>query len=165
MLLQDAFTEFEYAKDHSVETRRWYTARLGHFMTWANGQGIHHIREISAPLVRRYLDYRRTTPSAKGKPLDSHTLHGHVRTIKALLHWAVREDLLDERVPRRIEMPRKEVKVLTIFTECHLDLLFAAAEGGDSPARVACLRPFWPSSFIRVPEMPNFVRCGWTMCV
>jgi hypothetical protein len=34
--------------------------------------------------------------------------------------------LLDEKVPRRIEMPRKAAKVLTIFTERHLDLLFAA---------------------------------------
>lgn len=135
--LRDAFTEFEYAKDHSAESRRWYTSRLGAFITWANGQGIHNIEEVTAPLVRRYLDYRRTTPSALGKPLDSHTLHGHARAIKALLHWAVREDLLDEKVPSRIEMPRKEAKVLAVFTERHLDLLFAACEQGDSPAFVA----------------------------
>jgi site-specific recombinase XerD len=135
--LPDAFTEFEYSKDHSPTSRRWYASRLGAFIVWAEGQGTTDIEAVTAPLVRRYLDYRRNAISATGKPIDSHTLHGHARAIKALLHWAVREDLLDEKVPRRIEMPRKEVKVLTIFTERQLDLLFAAAEQGDSPAHVA----------------------------
>jgi hypothetical protein len=44
------------------------------------------IEDLTAPLVRRYLDYRRTAPTTSGKSLDSHPLHGHARVVRTLLH-------------------------------------------------------------------------------
>jgi hypothetical protein len=62
------------------------------------------LERITALLVRRYIDERRTVPSRTGKPLDSHTLIGHVRAIRALLHWAVVEGIIDANVPKRIAL-------------------------------------------------------------
>jgi site-specific recombinase XerD len=129
MELTAAFQEFAYSKDWSAESRRWYACRLGAFRGWAAGEGVTQLEDVNAPLVRRYIEYRRTTPSARyGKLLDSHTLHGHVRVLRALLHWAAREDLLEEKVARRISLPKKEEKVLAVFTPQQLDRLFTAAE-------------------------------------
>ena len=137
MLLSDALIEFGYAKDHTPASRSWYRSRLGAFIQWATEEGVTDLAAVTAPLVRRYIDTRRTAISRTGKPLDSHTLHGHARAIRAFLRWAVKDDLLDERVPKRLEMPKREQKVMTVFSPEQLDLLFRACEGAESPAFVA----------------------------
>ncbi|HLZ20956.1 MAG TPA: tyrosine-type recombinase/integrase [Ktedonobacterales bacterium] len=137
MLLDAAFTEFGYAKDHTPASRAWYRSRLGAFTTWAKGQGTTAVEDITAPLVRRYIEEPRTATSKTGKPLDSHTLHGHARAIRAFLNWAVRDELLDEKVTKRLTMPKREQKVLAIFTPAQLDLLMGACDQGETPEYVA----------------------------
>ena len=78
MELAAAFTEPAYAKDWTPSSRRWFTSRLGAFFSWAEAQGVTELERITVPLVRRYVDDRRTTPSRTGKPLDSHTLNRNV---------------------------------------------------------------------------------------
>src|SRR5581483_8104850 len=114
MLLSDAVIELRYAKDWSKESARWYAGRLKLFTDWAAMQGATTLEDVTPILVRRYLAYLQERPSASGKRLDSHTVHGHVRIIRTLLFWAVSEGLIDETVPRRIKPPRKEEKVLQV---------------------------------------------------
>jgi site-specific recombinase XerD len=138
MQLAATFTEFAYSKDWSPSSRRWYACRLGAFNEWLTGEGITEVEGITAPLVRRYIEYKRHAPSQRyGKTLDSHTLHGHVRAIRALLNWAVKEELLSEKVVRRIELPKREQKLLAIFSPQHLDNLFAVCDRGETPEYVA----------------------------
>lgn len=132
MQLEAARIEFGYAKDHTPASQQWYRNRLGAFFTWAGEQGIDAVEGITAPLVRRYLDYRRPG-------LSSHTLHGHARAIKAFLNWAVFEGLLDEVVPKRIALPKREQKVIAVFTDDQLDRLFAACEQPRDAAILAVL--------------------------
>jgi site-specific recombinase XerD len=87
--------------------------------------------------VRRYIEERRTAPAKSGQPLDSHTLHGHVRAIRAWLHWAAAEELLDDKVAKRIALPKREQKVLAVLTSEQVTRLFRAAEAGESAALVA----------------------------
>lgn len=135
MRLADAVLEFGFAKDHSPASRAWYRSRLTPFLAWlAEDQGTHDIEAITAPLVRRYVERLRTTPSARtSRLLDSHTVHGHYRAILAFLHWAAAEDLLDAAVPRRLKAPTKEHKVLPVLTEPQLARLFAACDRSETP--------------------------------
>ncbi len=135
MELAAAFTELAYAKDWTPSSRRWFSSRLGAFFAWAEDQGIKDLESITAPLVRRYVDERRTAISRTGKPLDSHTLNGHVRAVRALLHWAVVEGLVDANVPKRIALPRKEQKVLAVLSDDQINRLFRAAQSTDTPTR------------------------------
>jgi site-specific recombinase XerD len=137
MELAAAFTEFAYAKDHTAESRRWYKCRLGAFMAWAQAQGVTDIEDVTAPIVRRYIEHRRTTPCKTGKPLDSHTLHGHTRAIRALLNWAAQEDLLDEKVAHRVSLPKREQKVLGLLEPAQVERLLQACEGSETPEYVA----------------------------
>lgn len=67
-----AFTEFFLSKDHTAASRKWYTSRLHAFFAWAGEQGVTTLDGVTAPLVRRYVDERRTADSPiTGKPLDS----------------------------------------------------------------------------------------------
>lgn len=137
MQLRAAFVELGYAKDWTPASRRWFQSRLGAFIEWAAHQGITEIEDVTAPLVRRYIEHRRTAPSKTGQSLSSHTLHGHVRAIKDLLNWAVREDLVDEEVVRRIDLPKRDQKVIAVFTPRQIDLLFAACEQGENQEQIA----------------------------
>jgi site-specific recombinase XerD len=110
MQLSEALVEFAYSKDHSQESRRWYRYRLDAFTSWLAEQDVDHVEDITAPLLRRYPDYRRTAISRTGKPLDSHTLHGHARAVKTFLNWAVTEDLIDGKLPKKVMLPRRAVK-------------------------------------------------------
>jgi site-specific recombinase XerD len=129
MHLEDALLEFALSKDHSPASQAWYRSRLGTFTTWLTEQGVDTVEGITAPLVRRYLDERRTTPGKHGKLLDSHTLHGHARAINTLLRWAALEGLLDERLPRRITMPKRAEKLLPVLTPDQIRRLMLACEG------------------------------------
>jgi site-specific recombinase XerD len=106
-------------------------------------------------LVRRYLDERRTTPSRTGKPLDSHTLHGHTRAIKTFLNWAAGDGLLDERVPRRIALPKKAEKLLPVLTADQIRRLTLAC--GDNLRDRAILAVLLDTG-IRASEL-----CGLTL--
>jgi site-specific recombinase XerD len=154
MNMDAATVEFMYSRDHSPASKRWYRAKLGAFASWLASQGLADIEGITAPLVRRYLDERRTAISRTGKPLDSHSLHGHARAIRALLFWAASEDLLDVRVPQRVALPKMAAKVLPVLSEAHTDALFAACETPRDRAILAVLL----DTGIRASEL-----CGLTV--
>lgn len=139
MNLDSAFTELSYSKDWTPATFLWYRKRLGAFIQWANQAGVESIEHVTAPLVRRYIDYLRTRPTPKGTPLDSHTLHGHVRAIRTLLFWAVAEDLIDEKVPKRIKLPKREQKVLAVLSDDQIARLMREAARTPTPARDVAL--------------------------
>lgn len=137
MQLEAAMVEFGYSFDYSRASRDWYASRLGAFVLWAKTQGVTEVEGLTTPLVRRYLDMIRTTPSKRdGKPLSSFTVHGHARAIRTLLFWAAREDLIDEKVARRVVMPKREEKVMAILSPHHMALLFKACEGGENASTV-----------------------------
>jgi site-specific recombinase XerD len=135
MTFDESLTEFLLAKDHSPASRTWYRSRLGAFFTWATTQGVTTLEGVSAPLVRRYLDHRRATPSYTGRPLDSHTLHGHTRVIRAWLHWAVADGLVDAVVPARIGLPKREQKVLRVLSPQQCERLLLTAAQSTQPPR------------------------------
>lgn len=127
MLLDAALLELAYAKDWTPQSRAWYDHHLPPFVRWAKEQGVTTIEDVTAPLVRRYIDYQRTRPTKTGKPLDSYTLHGYVAAVRTLLFWAAAEDLIDEKIPKRITPPKREQKVLQILSDEQLGRLFRAA--------------------------------------
>lgn len=153
MQLAAAFTELAYAKDWTPSSRRCFTSRLGAFFAWAEDQGITELERITASLVRRYVDERRTAISRTGKPLDSHTLSGHVRAIRALLHWAVVEGLVDANVPKRIALPRKEQKVLAALSDEQISRLFRAAQAAETRARDTALPSLLLGTGCRAAEL------------
>ena len=153
MELADAFTELAYAKDWTPSSRAWYTSRLGAFTAWAREHGVTELEELTAPFIRRYIDERRTMPSKSGKPLDSFTLHGRVRAIRTLLFWAAAEDLIDEKIPKRISPPKREQKILTVLSDEQMSRLFRAAQTTDTPARDIALLSLLVDTGCRASEL------------
>lgn len=158
MELDAALTELTYSKDWTPASRRWYDARLLPFLTWAKQQGAVNIEDITAPLVRRYTEHLRTRPTKTGKPLDSFTLHGHIRAVRTLLFWAASEDLIDEKVPKRIALPKREQKVLAVLSTDQIRRLLHEAARTDTPARDTALLYLLLDTGCRASEL-----CGLRM--
>ncbi len=158
MLLTEATTELRYTKDWTRQTTQWYERRLRPFIAWCKAQGVTELEAVTAPLVRRYMEYLQKRPSRRGELLDSFTVHGHIAAIRTLLFWAVAEDLIDERIPRRIQPPRREQKVLQILSEQQLTLLFKAASQTDTPLRDTALLALLLDTGCRASEL-----CGLRM--
>jgi site-specific recombinase XerD len=139
MHLSDAVTEFRYSKDWSPQTNAWYESRLTQFIDWCAAQGVKDLECATPPLIRRYIAYLQERPAKRSQKLDSFTVHGHVRVIRALLFWAASEDLIDEKIPKRIALPKREQKVLQVISDKQLDLLFKAAQRTQTPLRDTAL--------------------------
>jgi site-specific recombinase XerD len=132
--LDTALTAFLYAKDHTEQTRIWYTRRLKAFLSWAEQQGVHTVSELSVGLIDDYLAYRRSPNGrqrGEGK-LSTHTLHGYARAIKAFIFWAGRRKQLPKDLGQEIVMPRREEKVIQTLTPHQFDRLFTAADLGET---------------------------------
>jgi site-specific recombinase XerD len=158
MHLADAITEFRYSKDWSTQSQKWYASRLTQFVAWCTDQHITELEEITPPLVRRYIAYLQSRTARRQDKLGSHTIHGHVRVIRALLNWAVREDLVDEKMPKRIALPKREEKVLTVLSAKQLALLFKAATQTQTPLRDTALLYLLLDTGCRASEL-----CGLRM--
>ena len=65
MRLDAALTEYQYAKDLTPASQRWYTSKLTAFAAWCASQDITQVEDITAAHVRRYLAYLRETPSPR----------------------------------------------------------------------------------------------------
>lgn len=154
MTLDAAYTEMCYAKDWTPKTRRWYDERIGRFLRWCQQAGIESLADITAPLVRRYLDVLRATPNHRsGQPLDSYTVHGHARAVRTLLFWAASEDLLDERIPKRIALPRREQKVLQVLNDGQIERMFDAAKRTETPLRDTAILSVLLDTGVRASEL------------
>lgn len=129
MKLSATLTGYFYAKELSTKSRTWYEQKLTAFIEWVEGHscGLHEaltrdIEGLDTTHIREFLGHLRTTG------ISSQTVHGYARAIKAWANWCIGEGLLPERVTRRLEMPKREQRVIPIFTKRQIDQLFAACE-------------------------------------
>lgn len=137
MLVKQAVEEYHFALlDKSPKTQEWYRIKLRQFSEWCEQEPL-ALEDIRPAHVRKYLDFRRKQGRIKqskptGEPLLTNSLHADARVIKRFLNWCSREDgledLVSERVPRRIDMPHREEKVIEVFAPEQIKALLAACE-------------------------------------
>ncbi|HLZ21086.1 MAG TPA: tyrosine-type recombinase/integrase [Ktedonobacterales bacterium] len=131
-----ALTAFFFAKDFTPYTRRGYERSLTAFFSWAethtcelHPQPVCDVEDVDKRHFNEFLARLRVTPSvATGKLLTGQTLHGYARVIKAFLNWCIKDDMLPERVTKKLDMPKKEVRVIPVFTPTQVNQLFKACE-------------------------------------
>ncbi len=137
MRVKEAVDEYHFALlDKSPKTQDWFRIKLRQFSEWCEQEQL-ELQDIRSAHVRKYIDYRRQQGRIKqgkptGEPLSTHSLHADARVIKRFLYWCAKEDgiedLVQMRVPQRIEMPKREEKVIEVFTPEQIKALLAACE-------------------------------------
>lgn len=112
----------------SPQTLLWYEKRLRQFTDYLRREG-HSMRAQDLhredgegyidDLMNRtalYQSHPHHTPVEGGK-LSPHTIHGHVRAIRALTHWASEEQYLLEDPFERLPLPKLPKKLYDILSE------------------------------------------------
>lgn len=125
MLVSHALEDYGYAckgKNLSAQTRAWYDHKLRYFAAWLGTQGIVDIGDIRPTTIARFTEHLQTThgyDTHKGTGTaqrSAQTIKGYVQVIKGFLNWASREDLIDAKVPARIDLPKVDEKVIRTLT-------------------------------------------------
>ncbi len=111
--LRDAVEEYRFVTTNKEnKTRRWYFQKLDVFVRWCEGQNI-ALDSLRISDIGKFLEQLKDTPSEKtGKLLSSYTLHGYAQVIKTFLNWAANEEMIRQRVPDNIPMPRVTEKII-----------------------------------------------------
>jgi len=129
MGIEDAIEDYLYANLRwATNTRTWYADKLKPFVRWCKEQGINNLDQLRPNEVRRYTAYRQqlTNPQT-GKPLSSNSIHSDVVTIKAFLAYCHKEEYITTSVSKRLDVPKKESKVIEVFTSDQIRAMADAA--------------------------------------
>lgn len=136
MLVKHALEDYAYhcrAKNLSAQTIRWYEHKLRLFAAWLGTQGIVDLGDIKTTTIARFIDHLRTShgyDTHRGEGTSertAQTIKGYVQVIKGFLNWASREDLVDAKVPARIDLPRVDEKVIRTLTPTMYKALWESA--------------------------------------
>jgi site-specific recombinase XerD len=127
-----AQAEWRYAceaRDYSPNALRWNDHKVRRFTRWCVVQGVTQIEDVTASLVNRFI-------VALLRDLTDHTRKAYAQSVKAFLNWCaredlIREDLISERIPKRIATPRVTQKVIQTVTPEQIRRLLAACERED----------------------------------
>lgn len=144
MRLSAAVSDYLYTKELTPKSKTWYSQKLRAFVAWSSkhtcethSTGMLETEQIDTRLIREFLAYLRETPSTainhKGTPPGSQTLHGYARALKAFLRWCAQDELVPEKLTRRIEMPKREQRIISVFTKQQIDSLFVACAEDVDP--------------------------------
>lgn len=132
--IKQAVQDYRYAiLNLGEETQQQYMHRLSVFAAWCEREGV-FLEDIRQAHLRKFTEFLRSEHRSPqtGKSIVASTIHGYLRTLKAFINWMTREEdydgMVSEKLARRIEMPRVEQKVLSIFTPEQIKALLAACE-------------------------------------
>jgi integrase/recombinase XerD len=130
MHVAEAVDEYLYAlRSRAAETRRSSQVALREFAAWCREQQI-QLETLSQSHIRRYSEYLHKRGARRGGTLATESIHTYLMRVKTFLSWASREDTLEdiisEKLAKRIDMPGHEHKVIEVFTGEQYQALYDA---------------------------------------
>lgn len=103
----------------TLNCHRWY---LLPFIAWCNDQGVTLIHELTATHIKTYL------VSLQERNLTGYTQKGVASSIRALLNFCVRDEILVQSPFRKIRMPEVDEELLPALTPDEIQRLWKAAK-------------------------------------
>jgi site-specific recombinase XerD len=159
VVLSHALEDFLDAKDLTAKTRRMYDTTLRPFIAWCAEQCVEFVQQMDTRAIRQFIRYSQQRRSnGKGEHLASKTVHGYYLAISAWMGWCTEEYQLPTNPCTRVEAPKIEEKVLTIFTgEQILEMIRACKECDWEPvgARDAAIISLFADTGIRLSELAS----------
>lgn len=125
----------------SPQTLRWYTQKLGVFAHWCDEHAI-QTEDLHQSVMNRFMvtAYERNNPQT-GKPVSTYTLHGYAQVLRGFINWLGTDDVIDEvrviKILKGFKPPRVDKKVIEVFTDDHIQRLYAACKQEFLPKLVA----------------------------
>jgi len=124
MDLTRAHEEWRFAcqsRNHRPRSIVWNDHRVRQFTAWAATQDVREVEQVTTSLVHRFL-------ASLSQDLSDYTRRGYAQAVKAFLNYCACEDLIPDKLPRRIAMPRVTQRVIQTFTPDQVKRLLSACE-------------------------------------
>lgn len=108
------------ARRLTPKTLKFYEWKLRVFFRWLNDQGITHIDDITANLLRQFL------ASIAERGLTDTYQHDLGRAIRAWLNYCVRDELIEKSPFAKVRLPKLSLRALPAFSEADIQAILAA---------------------------------------
>ena len=135
IILIDLFAATKQTEGRSTKTISWYCGMLAPFVEYvSNGDParlsditIDDVRDLVASLQNRTSRYENhpLTPTQQGG-LSPHTIHSHVRALKAFSSWLVDEGYTEKDVFARLKRPKLPRPMINILSDEEINRLISA---------------------------------------
>lgn len=117
-------------QDFTEATQRVHTQRLTSFAAWCEQQNL-ELEQLTNAHIRQFTQHLATTVAeSTGKLRSTYTTRGYIMCVKTFMGWISKEpgmeDMVSEKLVKRIKYPAVVKKVIEIFTEEQIAALFAA---------------------------------------
>ncbi len=159
VLLSHALEDFLDAKDLTAKTRHMYSTTLRPFIAWCAEQSVEFVQQMDTRTIRQFIRYSQQRKSnGRNEVLASATVHGYYLAISSWMKWCTDEYQLPTNPCTRVEAPKLEEKVLTIFTgEQVLELIRACKDSEWEPvaARDTAIISLLADTGIRLSELTS----------
>lgn len=136
--LQDAVVDYLLycrSRNLSDKTVAWYEYKLRFFAAWCDQHRLTEVEDITLRHYQQYLVELNGTESYRGigKKRSSYTTKGFAQVIKGFLRWGVREEMVQEKLLPKLDMPKVSKRLIKTFTPEMLQRLDAAASNESHP--------------------------------
>src|SRR5260221_7414768 len=159
VLLSHALEDFLDAKDLTDKTRHMYSTTMRPFIAWCAEQSVEFVQQMDTRTIRQFIRYSQQRKSnGRNEVLASATVHGYYLAISSWMKWCTDEYQLPTNPCTRVEAPKLEEKVLTIFTgEQVLELIRACKDSEWEPvaARDTAIISLLADTGIRLSELTS----------
>lgn len=121
----DLYLQAVNATASSPRTASTYGEVLRQFVTFAHGEGVSDLQAVTPALVIRYLN------RLKERQRSLYTVRKHFTTLQGFWTWALRQELTETDIFRRLEKPKVPQQVKPALTLEQIGRILNACEGKD----------------------------------
>jgi integrase/recombinase XerD len=111
-LVEDFLQHLRHERGRAEQTQKTYASLLGHFLRWAEARQIHRWEDVSATVLRAFLqDEGRRRPAEGKRPtsgrLSTGTLYLQIAALRAFYRFCEEERLLGSNPAEHLSLPRR----------------------------------------------------------
>ena len=158
-LIEDFLFYLRHERGQSDLTQKTYAALLGHFVTWANAQGITDWKAVTLSHLMSFIRHERTRaleskPAKPGRALSSESVYLEIAALRAFYRFAENEKILPSNVAENLSLPRRWKRLPKSLTNEEINALLGIKDL-ETPASLcdAAIMELAYASGLRLAEL------------
>ncbi|MEO6887371.1 MAG: tyrosine-type recombinase/integrase, partial [Ktedonobacteraceae bacterium] len=124
--IEDYLADHE-GSNHSPKTLQWHQTALGLLRTFLEEErSVTLVGEIDATDLSAWFAFLRKNPGSRGKPRAERTVQTYARSVRAFLHWLVRQEILERSPFDKLSLPKVGKPLIRIIEPDEFERLLQA---------------------------------------
>jgi integrase/recombinase XerD len=129
-LVEDFLQYLRHERGQAEHTQRTYSALLGHFVAWAETQGLADWKAVELRHLMAFLQHERaralaTAPKDSPRRLSGESVYLEIAALRAFYRFAENEKLLPVNLAENLSLPRRWKRLPKALSNQEIDQLLA----------------------------------------